>query len=118
MSWRSASQPNVWPTGTTLSRHVVQRSATSAAPRSAAPGTARSVVTYVTTAHRCAGVRSANPVIAVPCTPTVMIRYISEGVTSAIKARSPSAGGGGVIPTAAKPRPSPASPWQEAQRLA
>ena len=57
----------------------------------------------------------AQPAIGVPATPTETMRYMSAGVTPCIAARVPIACGGGVIPRAAGPSPSPDAPWHEAQ---
>ncbi len=59
----------------------------------------------------------ANAGMAVPVTPTDILRNIIAGVTSAIAAALPIAGGLGVMPRAAGPSPIPVAPWHEAQVL-
>src|SRR6478736_8180475 len=69
--------------------------------------------------QRCSAVSCGeNDGIAVPVTPTEILRNIMAGVTSATADALPIAGGFGEIVAAAGPSPIPRGPWQDAQLAA
>src|SRR5215475_958063 len=71
---------------------------------------------YATMFQRCSAVSCGeNDGIAVPVTPTEILRNIIAGVTSATADALPIAGGFGEMAAAAGPSPMPRGPWQEAQ---